>query len=101
MREIITIERLTTGLDEFGGATHGWELVASLRAELRARDRVAKNEVGGVEDLERLTFKTRALMLVRLSDRIQWRGQPYQVRQVTGDFAGSDGLEITCEGAAA
>jgi SPP1 family predicted phage head-tail adaptor len=99
LRHFITLERMVSGLDDFGGATEDWAEVARLRAALGPMEQVENQAADGAQDLVRIVFITRVFDGVKLADRVIWRGLPYAIKAIGGgDFAHGDGLRLTCEG---
>lgn len=99
LRHVVTIQRMQSNLDEFGGAVETWADLATLRAGLGPMTALEAQDAGGAQDVVRVVFKTRFFGGVTLADRVIWRGLPYAIKGLSGgDFAAGDGLEITCEG---
>lgn len=102
MRHKITLQRVGRAPNDQGTEVETWLDLATLRAELVELVPVEDAKAtAGTRGRVRVTFRTWLFGGVTVGDRIQWRGQPYDIRAIPGgDFAEGRTLELVCEGAA-
>lgn len=92
---IITIERVTTTVDEYGTPTEGWSTVATLRGELIQSSAQEFIRAYGATTDTIAIFRTRYLDGVTTADRVTYQGQPYDLKEVK-EIGRREGLELRC-----
>lgn len=96
----ITIERATVAVNDAGTAVETWATLATMRVQ-RIQNLTAEElrDFGGSsEDSE--TFRGRWLDGVTVQDRVQFEGEPYNIKSLK-QIGRRRSLEITCKRIAA
>lgn len=91
----LTIERVTTTVDEFGTPTEGWATVAAVRAQ---RVKLSTEEflrAFGSNAEAVAVFRIRHLDGLTLADRITCDGQSYDLKGIE-PLGRREGLELRC-----
>ncbi|KIZ43102.1 MULTISPECIES: phage head closure protein [Rhodopseudomonas] len=92
----IRIERATTTPNELGVPHAAWALVATMRAQvLQFATDDREGERGHTTD-QTITFRTRWIDGVDLSNRVVYQDQPFTIRQIK-EIGRRVGLDIVCE----
>lgn len=92
---IITIERVTTTVDEYGTPVEGWTTVATLRAELIQSSASEFIRAYGATTDTIVIFRTRYLDGVTTADRVTYAGHPFDLKEVK-EIGRRKGLELRC-----
>lgn len=92
----ITIERVTTTLDDAGTPQETWATLASLRADLLDDVADERQSEQGASSRRLVTFQTRFFAGVTVADRITFEGQPLNLLQVK-EIGRRRGLELKAE----
>ena len=95
LTETIRIERATADINDAGTPTETWVRVAILRAERVDQTTEEFMRGFGASDEEVVVFRSRFFDGIRSADRVIWRGQPFNIRQVT-PIGRRKGLELRC-----
>ncbi len=90
---ILTVERVTTALDDAGVPVETWNRIAFCRGERVANEENLKvGEANGItEDHE--TFRIRFMDGLTLADRVRYGGIPYRILAVS-EIGRRKGLEL-------
>jgi SPP1 family predicted phage head-tail adaptor len=95
LTEVIEVQRSTTSLDEYGTPTEAWEALATLRGE-RIDSTTEEFLTGfGASEVDSVIFKIRYFEGILASDRVMWRDEPFNIRQVT-PIGRRKGFELRC-----
>lgn len=95
LRSTIEIQSFTNAVDDFGTPVMAWVKKATLRAEVQHQS--AKEYLSaGAHDEETVIFRTRHLEGVTGADRVIFRGEAFNIREVTPQGR-QTGLELRCE----
>ncbi len=92
---IITIERVTTTVDDYGMPVEGWATVATLRAELIQSSAQEFIRAYGATTDTIAIFRTRFLDGVTTADRVTYASRSYDVKEVK-EIGRRAGLELRC-----
>jgi SPP1 family predicted phage head-tail adaptor len=89
----ITVETVTTTVDDAGTPVETWEPLATLRAELLDSAMDEQQGEQGATTRDMLTFQTRYVPGVSVAARILYQGEPYNLLQVR-EIGRGRGLEL-------
>lgn len=92
---IITVERVTTTVDDYGTPVEGWTTVATIRAQ---RVKLTTEEflrAFGSTSEAIAVFRIRHMDGLTLADRITCEGQSYDLKAVE-PLGRREGLELRC-----
>lgn len=94
MDKLITIQRFTSTVDDFGTPVETWTDVAGLRAQIvtASTDEFIRN---GAEAETVIVFRVRYLDSITTADRIVYGGQPFNIKETT-EIGRRKGLELRC-----
>ncbi len=94
MDKLITIQRFTNTVDDFGTPIETWADVADFRAQIvtASTDEFIRN---GAEAETVVVFRTRYLDGITTADRIAFGGQPFNIKE-TAEIGRRKGLELRC-----
>lgn len=96
----ITIERRQTGTDAAGQPLDGWELVASVWADVRGptgMGAITRAQGGVPASIDAYSFRIRYLAGLDAGMRVVLDGQPFDIRQVRMDHAHREWTDLVCE----
>lgn len=81
LRHVIEIEHFTSTVNEYGTPVSTWEKLATLRAQVlqASTDEFIRN---GAVDENVIIFRTRALDGITNADRVQYRGQIFNIKEL-------------------
>ena len=81
LRHVISIERFTSTVNEYGTPVTTWSKLATLRAQVlqASTDEFIRN---GAVDENVIVFRTRAMEGITNADRIQYRGNTYNIKEL-------------------
>lgn len=95
LRQVITVQAFTSTVNEAGTPIMDWTDKAVLRAEIVQQSTTEFIRNHGASDEEVIIFRTRFLAGVSNADRIMFRGEAFNIREVA--VIGHDrGLEFRC-----
>ncbi|SCM70028.1 putative Phage head-tail adaptor [uncultured Pleomorphomonas sp.] len=91
---LVTIERFTNTVDDFGTPVATWAEVATLRAQIvsASTEEFIRN---GAEAETVIVFRTRYLAGVTTADRIGYQGAAFNIKETT-EIGRRKGLELRC-----
>jgi SPP1 family predicted phage head-tail adaptor len=92
---IITLDRVTTIVDEYGTPQEGWTTVATLRAELIQSSAEEFIRAYGASTDTIVIFRTRYLDGVTTADRVTYASRAYDLKEVK-EIGRREGLELRC-----
>lgn len=94
MDKLITIQRFTNTVDDFGTPVETWADVADLRAQIvtASTDEFIRN---GAEAETVIVFRARYLDGITTADRIVYGGHPHNIKE-TAEIGRRKGLELRC-----
>lgn len=92
---IITIDRVTTVVDDYGTPVEGWATVATLRAELIQSSAQEFIRAYGATTDTIAIFRTRFLDGVTTADRVTYASRAYDVKEIK-EIGRRAGLELRC-----
>jgi len=91
----ITLERVSSGLDDYGNPVEVWSELATLRAQvLQASTEEFIRAFGGSSEAV-VIFRTRYLDGITLADRVLYEGKPYELKELK-EIGRRRGLELRC-----
>lgn len=93
---IITIQRSTYEVDEYGNPVYTWTDLATMRAQLVQASTDEYIRAYGAADVTVIIFRTRWLDGVNNADRIEYDGEHYNLKEIT-EIGRREGLELRCE----
>ncbi|MGP9804487.1 phage head closure protein [Paracoccus sp. NSM] len=93
--ETIRIETPQDSVNDYGTPTTGWTPRATVRAERIDQTTEEYMRSHGASDEEAVSFRIRHLDSVANADRVIWKGQPFEIRQIT-PIGRRKGLELRC-----
>lgn len=93
--ETIRIEASEDGVNDYGTAETRWTHRATVRAERIDQTTEEYMRSHGASDEEAVSFRIRHLDSVANADRVIWKGQPFEIRQIT-PMGRRKGLELRC-----
>lgn len=101
LRYVITVQRASgVTQNEYGTEVPAWADLATLRAELLpGAAREDQSAEPGTRGRAVITLRTRYFDGLTVDDRVQFKGAPYDIKELT-EIAPQRGLELLCEGAA-
>jgi SPP1 family predicted phage head-tail adaptor len=92
----ITIQSLTTGVDDYGTPTEAWTDVATVRAELIQAGTEEFLAGYGESDRTAVIFRTRWRVDVTTDQRIMFGTKSLNIREIK-EIGRRRGLELRCE----
>lgn len=95
LTEAIRIERASTTINDAGTPTETWARLAELRAERVEQTTEEFIRGFGASDEELVIFRFRFFDGIRNADRVIWRGQAFNIKQVT-PIGRYKGVELRC-----
>lgn len=95
--ELIRIERKAEVDDGLGGFTLSWTLLGEERAHIRPRRGSERVEAGGLRGVASFLCVIRRRQDVRVSDRVIWRGEPFDIVFAGDSTARGRYLELELE----
>lgn len=93
LSRVISIDRLTTDLNENRNPVATWTNIATLRAEALQHSVEEAEADNGERDTDSITFRTRFFTGLTTADRIRFMGRVYNVKGWT-EIGIRAGLEI-------
>jgi SPP1 family predicted phage head-tail adaptor len=93
MDRVIILQRVSTSATDSGAVTETWNSVVTLRAQLMVTSLDELQAAMGNSTEIAVTFRTRWFHDVRLSDRLVYQGQFFNITQ-TKEIGRRRGLEI-------
>jgi SPP1 family predicted phage head-tail adaptor len=95
LTESIEIQRSTSGVNDYGTPADVWERLTSLRAERIDATTEEFMRGFGASDEEAVVFRIRYVESVTNADRVMWKGQPFNIKQVT-PIGRRKGFDLRC-----
>lgn len=95
LTELIRIERSSESLNDYGTPTMTWQRVAEVRAEAVQQSTTEYIRNFGATDEELVIFRARFVDGVTNSDRVIWKGEAFNIKQVA-PIGRREGLELRC-----
>lgn len=92
---VITIQRSTYEVDEYGTPVFAWTDLATLRAQIVQASTEEFIRGWGVSDETVIIFRTRFLDGVILADRIVYEGENHNIKEIK-EIGRRRGLEMRC-----
>jgi SPP1 family predicted phage head-tail adaptor len=96
MSETVTIERETEAVSPAGTVTLTWATVATRRAEVIQAGTTELLKPFGEEGQAAIVFRVRFLADLTTKDRLTYRGQAYDIRDIK-EIGRRRGLDLRCE----
>lgn len=96
MAHVVTVQRYTSTVDEYGTPVKDWTDLARLRAEVIERSTEEFIRDVGVTSTTSAVFRTRYLAGLTNADRVVFDGENFNIREVT-PIGRRKGLELRCE----
>ena len=93
--KLITIDRLSRTVDDYGTETEGWTPVASVRAQLVQSTTEEFMHSFGSSSEAATIFRIRHRDDLLSSDRVTYRGQSYDVKEIK-ELGRREGLDLRC-----
>jgi SPP1 family predicted phage head-tail adaptor len=93
---VITIQRFTSTVDDYGTPVETWTDVATVRAQLLQASTEEYIRAAGATDQAVVIFRTRWLDGVMNADRVSFDGSTYNIKE-TKEIGRRVGLELRCE----
>ena len=100
LRDRVTIQRATTADDGFGNTISGWSDLLTVWANVRETPGKEIVAAGRIEASRTATIRVRASSQSRgvtAADRLQARGQVWNIRSVAAVGDGRELIEFLCE----
>ncbi|QBX35084.1 head-tail adaptor protein [Paracoccus liaowanqingii] len=91
----IQIEHRTDAVNDYGTPTTTWRPFASVRAERIDQTTEEFMRSFGASDEEAVVFRIRHLDGISNADRVLWRGEAFNITQVT-PIGRRKGLDLRC-----
>jgi SPP1 family predicted phage head-tail adaptor len=91
----ITIQRLTTVVDEYGTQTEAWSEVTTCRAQLIQSSTEEFLKSAGTDDETAAIFRTRWIDGLLTSDRLVYASRAYDIKEIK-ELGRREGLDIRC-----
>ncbi|MDQ7775537.1 MAG: phage head closure protein [Paracoccus aminovorans] len=95
LTETIRIERASVDINDYGTPVETWGRLATLRAERVDQTTEEFIRGFGASDEELVIFRFRFFDGIRNADRVIWRGQAFNIKQVT-PIGRRKGVELRC-----
>lgn len=92
---IITVERVTTTVDDYGTPVEGWTTVATIRAQRVSLTKEEFLRAFGSTSEAVAVFRIRHMDGLTLADRITSEGQSYDLKSIE-PLGRREGLELRC-----
>ncbi|WP_353641964.1 phage head closure protein [Mesorhizobium sp. WSM2239] len=92
---IITIERATTTVDDYGTPAEGWAILATIRAQLIQGTAEEFIRSFGTATESAVIFRIRYLDGITLADRVTHAGRTFDLKEVK-ELGRREGLELRC-----
>lgn len=92
---IITIERPTSTVDDFGAVTEIWETITGVRAQLIEASTEEFMRGFGASSESVTVFRVRYMGGVTLADRVIYDGRAFDLKEVK-ELGRRAGLELRC-----
>ena len=92
----ITIQRVTTAIDDYGTPTDAWADVATVRAQQVSTSTVEYIRNYGASDDTVVVFRTWWMDGITNADRIVYAGQNFNIKE-TKEIGRRNGIELRCE----
>jgi SPP1 family predicted phage head-tail adaptor len=96
MTETVTIERETETVSPAGTVTLTWATIATRKAELIQASTTELLKPFGEEEQSAIVFRVRYVADVLTTDRLTYRGQHYNIRDIK-EIGRRRGLDLRCE----
>ena len=96
MSETVTIERETEAVSPAGTVTPTWATIATRRAEVIQAGTTDLLKPFGEEGQAAIVFRVRYVADVTTKDRLTYRGQAYDIRDIK-EIGRRRGLDLRCE----
>ena len=93
LAHVVTLQRSTEIVDEYGTPASTWTDQATLRAEVVERSTEEFIRTQGATDEEVVIFRTRFLDGVTTADRVRFDGQDFNIKEVV-PIGRRKGLEL-------
>lgn len=93
--KVITIERVTTTVDEYGTPVEGWATVATVRAQIMQATTEEFMRSFGVSSETAVVFRVRHLDGITLADRVTYNGRHHDLKEIK-ELGRRQGLELRC-----
>lgn len=93
LNRVISIDRLTTSLNENRNPVSAWSNIATLRAEVIQQSIDEAEADSGERDTDSITFRTRFFTGLTTADRIRFMGRTYNIKGFS-EIGVRAGLEI-------
>lgn len=93
--KIITIERVTTTVDEYGTPVEGWAEVATVRAQLIQSTTEEFMRSFGVSSETAVIFRIRHMDGITLADRVTYDGRHHDLKEIK-ELGRREGLDLRC-----
>lgn len=97
---IITIERVTTTVDEYGAPQEGWTTVATVRAQLIQSSVEEFIRAYGATSDTIAIFRIRYLDGLTLADRVTYASRAYDLKEIK-ELGRREAVELRCVAAGA
>jgi len=94
----ITIERATTGVDDFGTPVEGWATVATVRAQRIQSTTEEFMRSFGASSESAVIFRIRHMDGLTLADRVTEGSAVFDVKEIK-ELGRREGLELRCTAA--
>ncbi|TKA98542.1 head-tail adaptor protein [Cereibacter changlensis] len=95
LAHVITVQGLTTTINDMGTPTQTWTLKATLRAEKVEQSTKEYIRGYGASDETVAVFRTRFLGDITTADRIRFADQSYGIKEIA-PIGRRKGLELRC-----
>lgn len=91
----ITIERVTTTVDEYGTPIEGWATVATVRAQIIQSTTEEFMKGWGTSTEAAIVFRIRHLDGITPADRVTYDGRAYDLKEIK-ELGRREGLDLRC-----
>ena len=95
LTESIEIQRGTDSMNDYGTPSTVWRPFATVRAERIDQTTEEFLNTAGVTDEEAVVFRIRFVDGIGNVDRVVWKGEAFNIRQVT-PIGRRKGLDLRC-----
>lgn len=95
LTEIITLEHATESINDAGTPSEVWTAFATVRAEKVEQSTAEAIQGFGAGDTEVIVFRARFVDGLTNADRVTWRGEAYDIKQIS-PLGRRLGLELRC-----
>lgn len=93
----LTVQRRAAGQDALGNANGAWQVLFTAWGSAKPMTGREQARAGQLQGVGPVTFRMRYRAGVRESDRVLWRGQPYEITAPPVDVDGRRTvLELPC-----